>query len=121
MILWVNSLAFAFFLTSWLYLCLFPVVLVPAAFAPGLPWDSFIRAVSALTGFFPLQPNLSDAEPAGLFSFGRLAPGLVILPPGFSLFFDSPRGDSGLPDLPGLFPGFGPCQVKGVLESSFLL
>ena len=82
-----------------------------------------------MTGFFPLQPNLSGAEPAGLFSFGRLAPGIVIFPLGFGLFFDSPRGDSGLPgpfllgfrlpDLPGLFLGFGPCQVKGVPESSF--
>ena len=68
-------------------------------------------------------------EPGGLFSFGRLAPSLVIFPPGLDLFFGSTRGDSGLPfhgllglwlpDLPGIFLGFQPGYLEAVLESSF--
>ena len=74
-----------------------PLVLVPADFAPGLSGEiASSGQSSALTGLFPLQPDLSGAEPEGLFSFGRLAPGIVIFSSGFGPFLGSTRGGSGL-------------------------
>ena len=80
------------------------IVLIAAALAPYLAVNSFIGTVSALTPFFLFLQDLSGVEPGGLFSFGRLAPGLVIIPPGLDLLFGSTRGDPGLADpwLPGL-------------------
>ena len=52
-----------------------PVVLVPAAFAPGLSGNGFIGVASALTVFFPFLPDLFRVQAGGLFSFGLLVPG----------------------------------------------
>ena len=83
----------------------------------------------ALTGFFSFPPGLLRLEPSGLFSFGRLVPGLLVYATRLALFLWGSLGRwrlSGLflpgfrlPDLPGFFLVFRPGYLEAVLESSF--